>query len=196
MKNFYLATIVLIAAMLLALPATAQANLLNNPGFESGLDWWAINGDANVETWAARTGVNGGGTHPSGWGDTGTGEILQDVAVTAGTTYDYTVYAKRDPGDLVGSFYMKLYWYQGDTPLSTDSQAITLSSDEFALKNLSATAPVNASKVKVAFGSITASQAGKFDDADFSPIPEPTSMLLLGSGLLGLFGLSRKKSVK
>jgi hypothetical protein len=28
----------------------------------------------------------------------------------------------------------------------------------------------------------------------YGPVPEPTSMLLLGMGVLGLFGLGRKKS--
>jgi hypothetical protein len=63
----------------------------------------------------------------------------------------------------------------------------------------SAVAPVGTTSIKYVvlletWGSGTGSVY--FDDAYASnaPIPEPASMLLLGSGLIGLFGISRKKS--
>ena len=62
-------------------------------------------------------------------------------------------------------------------------------------------APAGADTVRAIFGANTTTDLTfKCDDAAIdgtgTPIPEPTSMLLLGSGLVGLLGFSRKKLLK
>jgi len=207
MKNFYLATIVLIAAMLLTLPATAQANLLNNPGFEANSgagtvpDWWSKEAGswAGVEGWAAHTDSWGYATYPMSWGSPGTNYLLQDVSgIVGGASYNYSIWTLRDGGDSTGTYYMKVGWYDNTNALLSEvSQNITLDPATWGQQNFSGlVAPGSAVQAKVGFGTVTASLAGKWDDADFSPIPEPASMLLLGSGLFGLLVLNKNRSSK
>ncbi|MCK5306435.1 MAG: PEP-CTERM sorting domain-containing protein [Candidatus Omnitrophica bacterium] len=202
MKKLYLATLIIAVLGFVALPSIADANLLGNPDFETAgiggdqdADIWVESDDARREGWPdfAERPTGSWGIGVMDWGGNKNGEAYQDVTsgITGSTPYNFTIWAKRDGGEVVGDYYMTLAWYQDGIYIADNSQNISLT-DSWVKHTLTGTSPGNANKVQVLFGQ-DADQCGKWDDASLDAVPEPASMLLLGSGLLGLFGIGRKK---
>jgi hypothetical protein len=125
------------------------------------------------------------------WNNGGTGSFYQDVAVSAGTSYDYSIYATRDPGAQTGTITMEIDWYQGASLLGATSLDITnligveaWPNPNWANVGLTGTVPLLADTARVMITATAVTQALKFDDASF--IPEPATMALLGLGSLFL----------
>ena len=191
MKKVYLATLVVMVAGLIAMPSVAQANLLTNPGFEDGFTGWSKVGEVRVETWDPHSGGHVAAISAT-WYDPPTGTASQQVSVTEGLPYVYNLWGLGDAATT--AYFMKLKWYNASNSLlREDSQQISIDDTAWSLHTLTATAPTGSSYVEVAFGNDVDAPCGKFDDVSFEAIPEPTSLLLLGTGLVGLFGFARRK---
>ncbi len=175
MKKLYL-TAVLMAAALIALPSIAQANLLSNPGFELPGDqaWkaqdWTSSGEMNRQEWPDFQYFPGSTHGMATW--TGTGDAYQEISVIGNQSYTFTIWGKRDSGEVTGTYYMKLVWYGGGAYISENSMAIALI-DSWAQYTLTAKAPANADKVRVTFGSNSATKVGKWDEASLTAASEP-----------------------
>ena len=204
------------ALMVMTLPSFAHANLLANDSFETegGGNWWQA-ADWTQEHLAGPLGGDHGADRESWTGEAHTGtyfmalknwssnqeenQVSQEVIASEGVQYTYSLWAVADKA-YTGNFYMRLAWYDGGSLLSTDAEDKAIGTS-YAQYTLTGVAPAGADTVRAIFGANTTTDLTfKCDDAAIdgtgTPIPEPTSMLLLGSGLVGLLGFSRKKLLK
>lgn len=197
--------IILITALLVVTPAIASANLLSDAGFEgAGAGPWGGWQSTNVTrdfdaTSQVRTGLESlGMTWTASIPAWSGGGAEQNIAVTAGQLWNAEVYGKVtnaiENGDayLETKFYNSSWVQQGSDLQSAKLSAVT---DWTKLTNsgiVPATAVIAQYRLVAFTWDNSADGAVYFDDAN-AAIPEPTSMLLLGSGLIGLLGLSRKK---
>ncbi len=216
MKKIFFLGLVVGLVLSLASPAHA-ANLLANSGFETWgpwgplgsevpATWWHMFSDANVTgtkesvikqsgSFSGKTASAGTAAARGGWG--------QRVPFTAGNTL-YTYQPVNIPTALGGTNSLAILEIAFESApdvligsaVKTSTSAAT---GGWGALQYSAVAPVGTTSVKYTvlldtWGSGTG--AAYFDDAyaDTVPIPEPTSLILLGSGLVGLFGIARKKS--
>lgn len=195
--------IVVLSLVVLLIPGVASANLLTNPGFETGnfngwsADWnlgnqavSALNPQAG--SWAARNFYDGG--------------MYQQVnGIVGGTQYRLTGYSYIPNGGSLqswGSYIGVKFFNALDQELvnyQVDTQNLPRNVYNLADTGL-VNAPATAAYARVRFGTwqsaVTPATPTDFDSLNLEgQIPEPTSLLLLGSGLIGLFGLTKKKKI-
>jgi len=198
--------------ILLVSPGIASANLLVNPGFEQSGEQgyttgWTNEWNNNIfgTTENSHSGLHAARNH---WD----GGMYQDVLVIPGVVYDFRgfLYAPSGGDDSGWGSYLGFYWMDAQDNLVgyggvmwvldiIDSpRNVWLVGDS---KNLSdplkyMTAPGDAVKARVRFGTwqegATPAVPTDFDDFYLDVIPEPSSLVLLITGLLGLLGIGKR----
>ena len=176
-----------VACLLLGLPA--WANILVNPGFETGaLGPWYQDFDAGGPlNWTVQSAV----VHSGGFAaeDNGNKELRQDFAgILASNITEISFWAKHPDPNVTDMAYD--FKYSDGT---VEHHVFTIGSD---WNFFDVTAQLNTAKTLEGF-SIYGNSGGISYVDDFTinagDVPEPGSIVLLGTGLAGLAGVVRRK---
>lgn len=178
-----------LVALLAVLPGSAAAGLITNGDFETGnLSGWTISGPGASET--SNYGVAHSTAHTGSWGAwfgtvSGLVYISQIIPTTPGGSYVVSGWLSNfDGGSHVNRF--ELWWNGGLIDSFTNDGAFSYGQ---GIYNVTATS----SSTEVKLGFQNPPGYWRFDDAAVDPIPEPSGLLLCGSGLVLLTVLFRRR---
>jgi len=217
-RNIVLATLIF-GLGLVGFQAEASANLLSDAGFDTQAvaaigwgttPWWGGGGGANLQSGGGAWVTDAKASSPSHSAtaflfgtDWAWAVIGQDVnGISGNTGYAASASFLRDADLTNAKAIFKIEWWDaGNSKIREDAGTVafdnanaantwTLVSDQF-------TSPSNAvsAKYMISYAKDAGIDPGDIwvDNANFDVVPEPASLMLLGSGLLGLFGVTRKK---
>ncbi|MFA5165539.1 MAG: PEP-CTERM sorting domain-containing protein [Candidatus Omnitrophota bacterium] len=210
-KIFFLG---LVVGLVLSLSSAAHANMLVNAGFESPMgdnadpdNWWGMRADplktdVVMKTSTAQqhsgsqsaktvmTPLSGGNTW-AGWG--------QEVSIGAGEQITASTWLKATARNYANPKLQLEFKNMGGELLNKTSVIAPTGTFDWTNLTTTVTTPEGTETVLINLlvEKTSGGASGEFywDDAsiDIAAVPEPASLLLLGSGLVGLFGVSRRK---
>jgi hypothetical protein len=196
--------LILVVALLLVSPAVAHANLLVNPGFESTGEQghttgWYVDYGSNI--FGAEDNPLSGSWNARNYND---GGMAQDVAVTAGEAYQLTgwAYIPTGTGGSPWGTYIGVKFKRANGSTTASWEKADFASEPRDQYNMADSgllvAPEDAVTATVRFGTWASDPylpvaPTDFDDFAFEAIPEPSSLMLLLTGITGIFGLGLKK---
>lgn len=197
--------LVLLVAILIATPAIAEANLLVNPGFEQSGEQGYTTGwtnEWNNNIFGTTDNPHSGTRAARNFWD---GGMYQNVAITEGLAYRLTGWAfipTGEGGSPWGTYIgMKFLNEFGATLDQVQIDMQDLPREVYNIADTGfITAPEGAVTAQVRFGTWASApykpvRPTDFDDFDLQAVPEPSSLMLLATGITGLlgFGFRRKR---
>jgi len=186
--------VVVAMAVLVCAPTAFAQNLLTNGGFETGdFTGWTTGG--NFEFTQVVSGPFGSysgaqeGNFYATLGPVGSdGTLSQSFATTAGASYTFSFWIAAvgdDPSDF-SAFWDGTQVYSATDP-NTGGVYQQFSFTETGTGNDTITFSFRDDPAYIALDNVSVSQTGT------GSVPEPSSFMLLGSGVLGLAGVIRRK---
>jgi hypothetical protein len=209
LKDLRLCALAVVSVTLLA-GTQAMANSFANPGFEDPI---TTDGPPFVGSWEGFAGNFGGGSSSaanssvmprSGSGhvdltitsQSGFAGVFQDIpSLSPGSTWTFSGWNKAasDPFNVISE--VRIEWRNSvsDTEISRTPNLNPVVGSDYTEFSLTATVPVGADTARAVYAIQTfdtvAPAGGTLFIDDFSFVPEPSALTLLGLGCLGLAGV-------
>ena len=198
--------LILVIALLLVSPALVSANMLVNPGFETGSEtpWMRLGGHiGTVTTGAAYTGAAGlditMNTASGDWGG-----YYQNKPANPGEYYTFSAWVDTSRLNSEANASLQISYFDVLNPGSSASPIAafnTVSVTENTWEQLTLSpafsAPAGTQSVRFVLAEYATASWGEgnvyYDDAEASVVPEPSSLMLLLTGITGIFGLGLKR---